>query len=74
MALLKAGQGHEGEVKAIQVVLQVKHFRKTGAGKLVLAPIAVRLLGCDKIVDAAADGVAVSFARGHEPDERPGRL
>ena len=43
---------------AIHVVFQVKHFRKTGAGRLVLGPRAVEILRAAEILDAAfEDGI-----------------
>src|SRR4051812_44723603 len=45
-------QGHQGKIQAVHVILEIENFRKTGAGKVILAPVAVGLLRGDQVIDA----------------------
>src|SRR2546429_388608 len=60
--LLVTRQGHEREVEAIQVILEVEDLREAGAGELVLAPVALGPLRVQQVVGAGPRRVAPPLA------------
>src|SRR5262249_3114202 len=49
-------------------------FWETGPGEEILAPVAVRALRGNQIIDAGANGVALAFAGGEQGEQGPSRL
>src|SRR5581483_6043858 len=69
-----AGKGHEREVKAIHVILEVEHLGEAGAGKMLFLPGAVGLLGREEILDSQAHFVRLEFSCGEQRQEGPRAL
>src|SRR6267378_1291372 len=67
-------QREKGPGVPIHVVLEVKHFWESSAGRFKLGPRAVGILSAREIFDAAADAVAVRIIQGAQAHERPRRL
>src|SRR3989338_3480902 len=68
------GQGYQREIGGIQLIAQVTDPRETCAGEKKLFPVAVNLLGPDKIFYPALDGSAIVVAVREEDKKRPCRL
>src|SRR5262249_47072004 len=60
------GQGHEGEIMRIHVVLQVEHFGKSCAGELLLMPVALGLLGCEQEIDPRLHDLTMGLVCCHQ--------
>src|SRR5437870_5708264 len=63
---LVASQGHQREVYAVEVVLQIEDLREPGAGEGPLVPASIRPLRSQQIGDASADGLAVGATGGDQ--------
>src|SRR3984893_18571775 len=68
------GECPEREVRAVSVVLQIKHPRETWCGELRISPETIRLLCTQQVFDAAAHSDRARLPDRHQPKECPCRL
>ena len=67
-------EGHEGEEDLVEVVLDIKVARETGAGEFVFVPTAVLFLMFDEVLDTTLGGRAFGSVGFDQAHHRPGGL
>src|ERR1700680_1950865 len=59
---------------AVEVILQIKHARKSGAGKIGFAPRAIRILLVDQISDRLLNRRIIGLGAREQPNQAPSGL